>query len=70
LSSNPDVRAQLDNPIVYDIPKLVFDELMLVSDNSSQTYRKLIPNEDIAFSNVSTRTHFDLFNIFNASYLN
>lgn len=69
LSNNPDVRAQLDNPIVYDIPKLVFDELMLVSDNSSETYRKLIPNEDIAFSNVSTRTHFDLFNIFNASYL-
>ena len=44
---------------------MVFDELSLVSDNPTETFKKLIPNEDVCFSNVSLKTHFDLFNIFN-----
>lgn len=57
LSNSPDVRAQNENPIIYNMPKLVFDELMLITDNTASTYRKLIPYEDIAFSNISTRAH-------------
>ena len=48
---------------------MVFDELFLVSDNQTDTFKKLIPNEDVAFANVSCKTHFDLFNIFNAAYI-
>ena len=29
------------------------------------TFKKIVVGEDIAFSNVSTRVHFGLFNIFN-----
>ena len=64
-----DVRSSLDNPIELHVPKMVYDELFLVSDNHTDTFRKLIPNEDIAFSNVSRKTHYDLFNIFNAAYI-
>lgn len=42
---------------------------MLINDNPISTFKKLIPGEDIAFSNVSRQTHSDLFNIFNAAYL-
>lgn len=65
LTSHPDVRPQIENPIKLTVPKLVFDELMLVSDNPCSTFKKLIPKEDVAFSNVSYKTHYDLFNIFN-----
>mmetsp|Transcript_9867 Transcript_9867/g.13456 ORF Transcript_9867/g.13456 Transcript_9867/m.13456 type:complete len:198 (-) Transcript_9867:1194-1787(-) len=36
----------------------------------SQTFTKLIPGEDIAFSQVSIETHSRFFNIFNAENLN
>lgn len=42
LSSNPDVRPQMRNPINYTLPKLVFDELTLVSDSMTSTYQHLI----------------------------
>ena len=69
LSSHPDVRPQLENPIIITVPKLIFDELMLVTDNPCQTFKKLIPNEDVAFSNVGYEVHHALFNIFNAAYI-
>jgi len=32
------------------IPKLIFDECFLPSSNVSQTWTKLVPREDVAFS--------------------
>ena len=69
LANNPDVRVLNENPICFKLPKMLFDELSLVSDNPTETYKKLIPREDTCFSHVSKNTHFDLFNIFNVKNL-
>ncbi len=69
LSNSPDVRPQMTNPITYNVPKLVFDELTLISDSVSCTYQHLIKGEDISFSHVSRETHSKFFNIFNAIYV-
>lgn len=66
ITNSPVVRTECKNPITFTIPKLVFDECFIVSDNRSQTFTKLIKNEDIAFSQIGAKIHFDLFNIFNA----
>lgn len=31
------------------------------------TFKKLVKNEDVAFSNIGSETHFALFNLFNPS---
>ena len=59
----------MTNPIIFTLPKLVFDELLLISDNQNATYRKLVKYEDISLCNFSTELHYGLFNIFNASNL-
>ena len=59
----------MENPITYTLPRLVFDECFLISDNANRTFTKLRKNLDISFSSVSAKTHFDLFNIFNPSYI-
>ena len=51
------------------IPKLIFDDGMLVSDNNTQTFTRFIKGEDIALSQVSIETHDKFFNIFNAEFL-
>jgi DNA helicase INO80 len=69
LQSCPDVRMSFDNPIEFYLPKMVYDELFLLSDRTTETFRKLLPGEDVAFSHVSKDVHFKLFNIFNAAYI-
>jgi hypothetical protein len=64
-TSNPEVRSLAENPIKLEIPKLIFDDCLLISTNQNRTFTKLIPNEDIAFSSVSIETHHRFFNIFN-----
>jgi len=59
----------MTNPISYNVPKLLFDELTLISDSGSDTYKHLIKGEDVSFSRVSRETHSSLFNIFNATYI-
>ena len=59
----------MTNPITYNVPKLVFDELTLISDSVSSTYQHLIKGEDISFSHVSRENHSKFFNIFNAIYV-
>ena len=66
--NNPTVISRLKSPLSFTVPKLIFDELMLVSDYFT-TYRKLIPGEDVAFFHFAVETHFALMNIFNPSYL-
>ena len=68
-SASPEVRHSMTNPIVFTLPKLVFDELLLISDNQNATYRKLVKYEDISLCNFSTENHYKFFNIFNASNL-
>jgi len=69
ITNNPTVRSEFKNPITLTVPKLVFDECFIYSDNRSQTFTKLVPGEDIAFSQVSSETHYSFFNIFNAKHL-
>ena len=61
----PEVRTQAYNPIRLFIPKLVFDECFLPSSNPVQTYTKLVPGSDAAYSQVGIETHLRFFNIFN-----
>lgn len=69
LSNSPDVRPQMTNPITYNVPKLIFDELTLISTSVTNTYQHLIKREDISFSHVSRENHARFFNIFAASYV-
>ena len=68
-SQNPEVRTSANNPIRLIIPKLIFDECFLPTTNMNSTWRKMIPGEDIALSNVSITTHYRFFNLFNAENL-
>ena len=68
-SSAPEVRTQVHNPIRLVIPKLIFDDGLLISDNNTQTFTRFIKGEDISFSQVSIDTHAKFFNIFNAEFL-
>ena len=67
--TQPEVRSSAGNPIKLQIPKMIFDECFLPSTNMSQTFTKLVPHEDVAFSHVSIDTHLKFFNIFNAEKL-
>ena len=65
LVSKPDVMLTTSSPITFEIPKMVFDECFLVSDNNSRLYSTQRKFRDVAFNQVSVETHFSLFNIFN-----
>ena len=39
--TSPYIGSSMANPIVYNVPKLVFDECFLVSDNMNRTHMKL-----------------------------
>ena len=67
--STPEVRTQVHNPIRFVIPKLIFDDGMLISENNTQTFTRFIKGEDIALSQVSIDTHARFLNIFNAEFL-
>jgi hypothetical protein len=67
ITNNPVVRAEFKSPITLTVPKLVFDECFFASDNRVQTFTKLVPKEDIAFSQVGSTLHYGLFNIFNVA---
>jgi hypothetical protein len=69
ITNNPTVRSEFKSPITLTIPKLVFDECFITTDNRTQTFKKLIRKEDVAFSQVSSEVHFAFFNIFNARYI-
>lgn len=40
-SSLPDVRSSMKNPIAFEIPKLVYDECFIVTDNMTTLFRKI-----------------------------
>lgn len=53
------------SPITFNLPKMIFDECFLVSDNNTAVFSKQRKGVDVSFSNVSIQTHFQFFNIFN-----
>ena len=43
----------MKNPIAFEIPKLVFDECLIVSDNMQKNFKKLRYGVDESFCEVS-----------------
>lgn len=54
----------MKNPISFEIPKLIFDECFLITDNNLKTFKKL-GNFDETCSHFSVENHMRYFNIFN-----
>lgn len=54
----------MKNPIIFEIPKLIFDECFLLSDNNTKLFKK-IGRFDDCFSELSLENHMRFFNIFN-----
>jgi hypothetical protein len=54
----------MKNPISFEIPKLIFDECFLISDNNLRTFKKL-GSFDESLSSISVENHMRFFNIFN-----
>ena len=69
LVSKPDVTISTSSPIKFELPKMIFDECFLISDNNTKLFSKHRKFQDVSFSTVSVETHFGLFNIFNVKNL-
>lgn len=69
LVSKPDVMITTSTPIKYELPKMIFDECFLISDNNTNLFSQQRKFVDVSFSTVSVETHFSLFNIFNEQNL-
>lgn len=54
----------MKNPISFEIPKLIYDECFMLSDNNTKMFRKL-GHFDACFSELSLENHMRFFNIFN-----
>ena len=54
----------MKNPIYYEIPKLIYDECFIVSDNNTKLFKKLGPYDE-SLSEISFENHMRFFNIFN-----
>ncbi len=55
----------MKNPIIFDVPKLVYDECFLITDNCTRLFKKLGPYDE-AFSELGFENHMRFFNIFNS----
>ena len=64
LPARPEVVIGNQSPIDFALPKLVYDECFLPTDNMTRLYTHIRRDCDPAFSTVSAQTHFALFNIF------
>jgi DNA helicase INO80 len=68
LQSVPELRTLMRNPISFEVPKLVYDESFMVTDNQTRLFRKL-GRVDSSMAEVSVATHMAFFNIFNTEAL-
>lgn len=68
LSQVPDLRTQMKNPILFEIPKLIYDECFLISDNQTRLFKK-IGKYDGSLCEIGIETHMKFFNIFNTQSL-
>lgn len=67
--SKPDVMIANSNPIVFELPKQVYDECFFPTDNNTRLFTKFAKGLDQSMTTVSIDTHFSLFNIFNPANL-
>jgi hypothetical protein len=54
----------MKNPITFEIPKIIYDECFMITDNNTKLFRKL-GTHDETLSEVGIETHMRFFNIFN-----
>jgi len=54
----------MKNPISYELPRIIYDECLLISDNNTKMFKK-IGRYDEAFSELGVENHMRFFNIFN-----
>jgi DNA helicase INO80 len=64
LVTAPTIYVANKNPINVIIPKLIYDECFLISDDNTRLFTKYNKGMDVSLSTVSVDTHFKLFNIF------
>ena len=57
--------SSMRNPITFEVPKIIYDECFMVTDNMTTLFRKIRKNVDASLSEVSIDTHMNFFNIFN-----
>lgn len=69
MATRPEVVVTTASPITYELPKTVYDECFLISDNNTRLFTRQKKYRDITHTTVSVSTHFALFNIFNENYL-
>jgi hypothetical protein len=67
--SKPDIYVANQNPIVFELPKMVYDECFLISDNNTALFSRQRKYRDPCFSTISVDNHFRFFNIFNQQNL-
>ncbi len=63
--SIPDLRTQSRSPISFEIPKLIYDECFLASDNFTKLFRKITKGTDESMQEIGVENHMRFFNIFN-----
>ena len=69
LVSSPSIYVANNNPITFEVPKMMYDECFLVTDDNTRLFTQYRKNVDVSMSTVSVDTHFSLFNIFNEANL-
>lgn len=69
LVTSPNVMVSASTPICFEVPKMVYDECFLVSDNNTNTFTQQRKGIDVSMSSISVDNHFKFFNIFNEKNL-
>ena len=67
LASRPEVYANNHQPIEFVLPKMIYDECFLISDNNTALFRRERKGVDASMTTVSVENHYRFFNIFNES---
>ena len=65
LANKPEIFISTSNPINFEVPKMVYDECFLLTDNNNALFSQQRKYLDPSLATVSVDTHFSLFNIFN-----
>ena len=67
--NNPDVRCLLRNPVCFTLPKLIYDECFIVTDNNTATNRRIRTGVDSSMQSLGITNHLNFFNIFHTDNL-
>ena len=58
LVTKPDIYVANTNPISFELPKMIYDECFMISDNNIRTFTKFVKGLDSSMSSVSVDNHF------------